>query len=64
MASAAVRSVCCLQRRLKFKIAHRRAAAGRWSVTPKTQRKRMIRFLPGVIEDLEQQAPPTARDEN
>jgi hypothetical protein len=40
---------------LKFKIAHRRADTDRWSVTPKTQRKRMIQFLRGVIEDLEEQ---------
>lgn len=38
---------------LKFKIAHRRADSGKWSATPKTQRKRMIEFLKGVIDDLE-----------
>jgi hypothetical protein len=38
---------------LKFKIAHRRADSEKWSATPKTQRKRMIRFLRDVIEDLE-----------
>lgn len=38
---------------LKFKIAHRRADSEKWSTTPKTQRKRMIRFLRDVIEDLE-----------
>ena len=38
---------------LKFKIAHRRADTEKWSATPKTQRKRMIEFLKGVIEDLE-----------
>ena len=37
---------------LKFKIAHRRADSGKWSATPKTQRKRMIKFLQQVIEDL------------
>jgi hypothetical protein len=41
---------------LKFKVAHRRADSGKWSATPKTQRKRMIRFLRDVIEDLEAQA--------
>ena len=41
---------------LKFKIAHKRADSGKWSATPKTQRKRMIRFLQDVIRDLEQQA--------
>jgi hypothetical protein len=30
---------------LKFKIAHKRADTGKWSATPKTQRKRMITFL-------------------
>ena len=43
---------------LKFKVAHKRAAdakgaPGKWSATPKTQRKRMIRFLQDVIRDLE-----------
>jgi hypothetical protein len=37
---------------LKFKIAHRRADTGKWSATPKTQRKRMIQFLKQVIDDL------------
>ena len=40
---------------LKFKIAHRRAETGKWSATPRTQRKRMIAFLRGVIEELRQQ---------
>ena len=40
---------------LKFKIAHKRADSGKWSATPKTQRKRMIKFLQEVIEDLEKQ---------
>ena len=40
---------------LKFKIAHRRADSGKWSATPKTQRKRMIQFLRQVIADLERQ---------
>jgi hypothetical protein len=38
---------------LKFKIAHKRAATGKWSATPPTQRKRMIKFLRDVIRDLE-----------
>lgn len=37
---------------LKFKIAHRRAGSEKWSATPRTQRKRMIAFLEGVIADL------------
>jgi hypothetical protein len=40
---------------LKFKIAHRRAGKGKWSVSDKGRRKRMIRFLRDVLEDLEQQ---------
>lgn len=40
---------------LKFKIAHKRAGSEKWSATPKTQRKRMIRFLQTVIADLEKQ---------
>src|SRR5687768_5013152 len=40
---------------LKFKIAHKRAGSEKWSATEKTQRKRMIKFLQEVIEDLEQQ---------
>ena len=45
---------------LKFKIAHRRADSEKWSATPKTQRKRMIRFLREVIADLEEQEAETA----
>src|SRR3954466_5655779 len=40
---------------LKFKIAHKRAGSEKWSATPMTQRKRMIKFLQGVIADLEEQ---------
>src|SRR4051812_24292315 len=40
---------------LKFKIAHKRAGSEKWSATPMTQRKRMIKFLHGVIADLEKQ---------
>jgi hypothetical protein len=38
---------------LKFKIAHRRSATGKWSATPATQRKRMIKFLRDMIAELE-----------
>jgi hypothetical protein len=38
---------------LKFKIAHKRAGTDRWNATPRTQRKRMIKFLQSVIADLE-----------
>lgn len=40
---------------LKFKIAHKRAGSDKWSATEKTQRRRMIRFLEGVIRDLERE---------
>jgi hypothetical protein len=40
---------------LKLKIAHKRADSGKWSATPKTQRKRMIEFLQGVIGELERE---------
>jgi hypothetical protein len=40
---------------LKFKIAHKRADNKKWSVSSKAQRRRMIRFLRGVVEDLEAQ---------
>jgi hypothetical protein len=40
---------------LKFKIAHKRAESEKWSATPKTQRKRMIKFLQDTIGQLEQQ---------
>jgi hypothetical protein len=40
---------------LKFKIAHKRAGTEKWSATPRTQRRRMITFLQGVIADLEKQ---------
>jgi hypothetical protein len=40
---------------LKYKVAHKRADRNAWSSKEKTQRKRMIAFLKGVIDDLEQQ---------
>ena len=47
---------------LKFKIAHKRADTEKWSATPKTQRKRMIRFLQDVIADLEAQSDEDAAE--
>jgi hypothetical protein len=41
---------------LKFKVAHKRADTGAWSATPATQRKRMIKFLKQVIDELEHPA--------
>lgn len=43
---------------LKFKVAHKRADTQKWSATPRTERKRMIKFLQDVIRDLE--SPPEA----
>jgi hypothetical protein len=40
---------------LKFKVAHKRASTGKWNVTPETQRKRMIRFLQEIIQQLERE---------
>lgn len=40
---------------LKFKIAHKRADSDKWSASQKAQRRRMIRFLHDVIDDLEKQ---------
>src|SRR5438045_8904810 len=36
---------------LKFKIAHKRAGSEKWSATPRTQRKRMIKFLEAIIAE-------------
>jgi hypothetical protein len=47
---------------LKFKIAHKHADSGKWSATPKTQRKRMIQFLEQVIEDLKKAPLPMDGD--
>ena len=41
---------------LKFKIAHKRADTEKWSATPSTQRKRLIKFLQEVIDSLENEA--------
>src|SRR5262245_32065720 len=40
---------------LKFKLAHKRADSGKWSVTEKTQRKNLIALLRDMIESLEKQ---------
>jgi hypothetical protein len=40
---------------LKYKVAHKRADKDKWSVTEKTQRKRLIKFLQGMIKELEAQ---------
>ncbi|HEX6915444.1 MAG TPA: hypothetical protein VF145_09390, partial [Chitinophagaceae bacterium] len=40
---------------LKYKLAHKRASNGKWSVTPATQRKHLVRFLKELINHLEQE---------
>lgn len=41
---------------LKFKLAHQRAGQEKWSASPRAQRKRLIKILKELIEDLESQA--------
>src|SRR5690242_6603671 len=48
---------------LKFKVAHKRADAEKWSATPATQQKRMIKFLREVIADLEKETPESTEAE-
>jgi len=43
---------------VKFKLAHRRAGSEKWSVTEKTQRKRLIKFLQEMIAELEKEPEP------
>jgi hypothetical protein len=38
---------------LKFKLAHKRADTEKWSGSDKAQRNRLIKFLKGIIEQLE-----------
>jgi hypothetical protein len=45
---------------VKLKVAHKRADSEKWSATAKTQRKRMIKFLREVIEELERQGDEAA----
>ena len=41
---------------IKFKVAHKRSATGKWSTTGKTQKKRIIKFLEEMIEELKAQS--------
>lgn len=45
---------------LKFKVAYKKADNGKWSASQNAQRKRMIKFLRDVIDDLEKQQPEEA----
>jgi hypothetical protein len=47
---------------LKFKVAHKRAADGKWSASPTAQKRRMIRFLKQVVSDLEKETTDTTAD--
>ena len=38
---------------LKYKLAHKRADKDKWSVTEKTQRKKLIKILQDLIKQLE-----------
>ncbi len=40
---------------LKFKIAHKRADTEKWSASERTQRKRLVKFLQEVIDDIQRQ---------
>lgn len=40
---------------LKFKVAYKKADNGKWSASANAQRRRMIKFLEDVIDDLEKQ---------
>jgi hypothetical protein len=40
---------------LKFKVAHRRADTGKWSASDRAQRRRLIKLLQEMIDDLQQQ---------
>jgi hypothetical protein len=40
---------------LKFKVAYKKADTGKWSASPNAQRRRIIRFLHDMIDDLEKQ---------
>jgi hypothetical protein len=43
---------------LKFKLAHKRAAKGKWNIKAATQRKHLVTFLKGIIEQLEHEPIP------
>jgi hypothetical protein len=49
---------------LKFKVAHKRADNGKWSASDRAQRRRMIKLLEELIEELRQQLDEPARAAN
>src|SRR5438876_5341849 len=40
---------------MKFKVAHKRAGTEKWSASEQAQRRRMIKFLQEMIDELQQQ---------
>jgi hypothetical protein len=49
---------------LKFKIAHKRADHDKWSVTDKTQRKKTIKILRELLDQLESQDEEEIQEDN
>ncbi len=47
---------------LKFKIAHKRAETEKWSASDRAQRKRLIKFLQELIQELESQEREEAKE--
>lgn len=47
---------------LKYKLAHKRAGKDKWSVTDKTQRKKMIKILQDMIKELEKDPSAVRKD--
>jgi hypothetical protein len=47
---------------VKYKLAHKRADKDKWSVTDKTQRKRLIRLLQDMIKQLEKDPDEVRKD--
>src|SRR5436190_2103730 len=43
---------------MKYKVAHKRADTQKWSASERAQRKRMIKFLQQMIEELEKEPVP------
>lgn len=47
---------------VKFKLAHKRADKDTWSASTKAQKRRAIKFLKGLVEELESQLEAEERD--
>jgi hypothetical protein len=44
---------------LKYKLAHRRADKDKWNITEKGQRKRLVKILQELIDDLQKESDPS-----